>query len=164
MSMRKPHVRSIGILKLGTSRSPLYARFVSVTRHLRVHCTSTIQHSTVTHTIVTHTIVTHRIVTHTMGETELAAMSRTPTNADNDANSEAGSEDIELLGRSGLGAQRARLVAKQITPKEKLAIFASLLLLGFVYGLESILRGVYQVSTSGPLKSSARRSTAKTFT
>jgi hypothetical protein len=99
-----------------------------------------------------------------MGETELAAMSRTPTNADNDANSEAGSEDIELLGRSGLGAQRARLVAKQITPKEKLAIFASLLLLGFVYGLESILRGVYQVSTSGPLKSSARRSTAKTFT
>jgi hypothetical protein len=159
MSMRKPHVRSIGILKLGTSRSPLYARFVSVTRHLRVHCTSTIQHST-----VTHTIVTHRIVTHTMGETELAAMSRTPTNADNDANSEAGSEDIELLGRSGLGAQRARLVAKQITPKEKLAIFASLLLLGFVYGLESILRGVYQVSTSGPLKSSARRSTANTFT
>jgi hypothetical protein len=99
-----------------------------------------------------------------MGDTELTVMSRTPANAENDANSEASSEDIELLGYGGLGAQRARLVARQITRGEKLAIFASLLLLGFVYGLESILRGVYQVSLSEILQSSARRSTENTFT
>jgi hypothetical protein len=84
---------------------------------------------------------------YTMGNQDNAVISHRHSNPNFDANSTTSSADIDLIGQGGLGAQRAELIAKQITLGEKWAILTSLLLLGFTYGLESMLRVVYQVST-----------------
>ncbi|KAH7094943.1 major facilitator superfamily domain-containing protein [Paraphoma chrysanthemicola] len=85
-----------------------------------------------------------------MGATNEEIISRTQSRADTDTESTTSSADVDLIGQGGLGARRAQLVAGQITTGEKRAIFTSIFFLGTAYGLESMLRMVYQpYATSG---------------
>jgi len=87
-----------------------------------------------------------------MGGTNETVISRTHSHAYSDAESTTSSADVDLIGHGGLGARRAQLVARRITVREKWAIFISLFLLGVAYGLESMLRMVYQVSNLEPAR------------
>jgi SIT family siderophore-iron:H+ symporter-like MFS transporter len=85
-----------------------------------------------------------------MGGTTETVTSRRHSRADSDTASTTSSTDVDLIGQGGLGARRAQLVARQITVTEMWAIFVSLFFLGVAYGLESMLRMVYQVSYHEP--------------
>ncbi|KAF2827277.1 putative transporter [Ophiobolus disseminans] len=66
------------------------------------------------------------------------------TRASLDNRSDATSADLDDIGPTGLGAQRAKIVAEGMTKLERWIVFGSLLIFGFAYGLESMLRVVYQ--------------------
>lgn len=63
-----------------------------------------------------------------------------------DTQSDATSADLDDIGPTGLGAQRAKVVANHMTRNERAAVLISLFIFGFAYGLENLLRVVYQVS------------------
>lgn len=87
-----------------------------------------------------------------MGGADEVVVTPTPVRYSFDRQSDATSADLEDIGPTGLGAVRARIVARKLTNGERWAIFISVLILGFAYGLESMLRVVYQASvTEHPL-------------
>jgi SIT family siderophore-iron:H+ symporter-like MFS transporter len=76
------------------------------------------------------------------------AISRPHSRASSDSNSNASSEDADYIGHASPGVQRMQIIARDLTIKDRIFILVSLFLIAYVYGLESLLRPVYQVSRS----------------
>lgn len=101
------------------------------------HCFSKI-HSRSSHTHSPDTI-------SIMGGPESTEVSNTRPRDSFDTQSDATSADLEDIGPDGLGAKRAEIVAQHMTRAERRTILICLFIFGFAYGLENMLRVVYQV-------------------
>ena len=80
-----------------------------------------------------------------MGGPESTEVSQARPRDSFDTQSDATSADVDDIGPDGLGAKRAKIAAEHMTKKERAAILISLFIFGFAYGLENLLRVVYQV-------------------
>lgn len=81
-----------------------------------------------------------------MGETGEMVVSRSRSRANSDSGSNASSNVMDLVGRTSPGVKRMQIVAAELTTGDRVFIFVSLFLVAYVYGLDGLLRWVYQVS------------------
>lgn len=80
-----------------------------------------------------------------MGGTDQIRASGTHARESFDSRADALSADLDDIGPSGLGAKRAKIIASKLTVVERGIILFTLFVFGFAYGLENLLRVVYQV-------------------
>lgn len=79
--------------------------------------------------------------------------------ANSDSGSNASSNRSELVGRTSPGVRRMQIIAEELNNTDRVFIFISLFLVAYVYGLDGLLRSVYQVSRTQYLVS--RRKSVK---
>ncbi|KAF2021173.1 MFS general substrate transporter [Aaosphaeria arxii CBS 175.79] len=78
------------------------------------------------------------------------------SSVDSDTDSDTNSDnEIDLVGRTSPGARRNKIIADNLTHNERWYIISCLFLFGWAYGMDSLLRVVYQpLATSGFAKHS----------
>lgn len=64
--------------------------------------------------------------------------------------SSTASEEIDMFGNFSPGVLRMEILRDAITRWDRIRIFFSLFLLAYAYGLDSILRFIYQVGALAP--------------
>jgi hypothetical protein len=63
-------------------------------------------------------------------------------------------EIIHLIGVKGLGVQRIEAVSAQFTKFERIALYVSIFIVAYAYGLDGTIRYTYQVCAGFPLPNS----------
>ncbi len=63
------------------------------------------------------------------------------------SNDEEFLEEIDIIGDTSPGVRRAKILADNLSPLDRIIIFVCLFLVAYVFGLDGTLRYVYQVRT-----------------